>query len=86
MGISVRRYLFPEEGEPKRISQRVADGLVFGSDAIPDYAETRQRILTVFLENEVGRPLSIYKAEGSVWVFTKMKRSRRGCWTLLGRS
>ncbi|WP_442580601.1 hypothetical protein ACSBOB_00935 [Mesorhizobium sp. ASY16-5R] len=78
MGISVRRYLLPETAEPRRISNRLANGLIFGEDAIPEYAGTRQKILTVYIDNEEGKPQQVRGADGSVWVFDDEGKIREG--------
>lgn len=67
--MTLRHYLFPEDGKPVRLSQRLTDGLVAGSDWLPDYANTRQRVLTAFLENVDGKPERVVGTEASVWTF-----------------
>jgi hypothetical protein len=65
-----RYYLFPEDEEdPLRISHRVVDGLVRGTDFLPDYAGTRQRILSAVIELEDGKPTELLGIQGSIWVF-----------------
>jgi hypothetical protein len=44
---------------------RLHDKLPFGEEAIPEYAGTRQRIATVVLDNESGKPVRILDATGS---------------------
>jgi hypothetical protein len=65
MGTTVRHYLFPNDQPPRRMSRRLADGLIAGSDAIPEYASTEQRLLTVVIENHDGQPSEIVYAEGT---------------------
>lgn len=67
--MSIRHYLFPEGAVPLRLSHRLVNGLIFGSDWLPQYAGTRQRSLTAFLEMSEGKPVRILGAEGSYWDF-----------------
>jgi hypothetical protein len=76
MGIAIRHYLFPEEGEPRRLSQHLVNGLIHGQDAIIEYANTRQRVLSLYIETEQGRPIRIYRADGSIWTFDAEGRIR----------
>lgn len=69
MGLSLRFYLFPEGAKPLRISQRLLQGLIDGSDRAPEYAGTRQKILEVVLENDDGKPTRIVEATGGYWTF-----------------
>lgn len=74
MAISVRIYIFDEAGTVKRVPRRIQDSLVFGHDAIPEYAGTRQRVAQVLVENEHGKPVRILDATGSYWIFDKEGR------------
>ena len=76
--MSSRYYLFPDEGEPLTLSRRLVQGLVFGKDALPQYAGTRQRVATVYLEMEGGKPLRISGAQGEYFVFDEKGDIRRG--------
>jgi hypothetical protein len=67
--LSTRFYLFPDGGEPVRMSNRLVNGLVLGNDTLQQFAETRQRVLTAFLEVEDGKPQRLLQAEGSILVF-----------------
>jgi hypothetical protein len=78
MGISLRHYLFPQEGEPQRLSNRLVDGMIAGKDSLPDYAGTRQRVMSVVLENQDGQPGRIIRTEGSIWVFDDDGKIREG--------
>lgn len=69
MAISVRYYLFPEESPPLKLSQRLIDGLTDGNDAMPQYANTRQKAIGVVLHNEGGKPLKIDRTYGTIWRF-----------------
>jgi hypothetical protein len=52
---SLRCYLFEEgDGGIKRIPWRVFEGLVFGKDAMPRYANTARRFATVIVDNHRG--------------------------------
>lgn len=76
--MSSRYYLFPDEGDPLRLSRRLVEGLISGRDAIPHYADTRQRILSAWLEIEAGKPVRILETQASVWVFDDEGRIRDG--------
>jgi len=69
VGISIRYYLFPEDAAPQRIPLRVADGLVGGTDTMPQFANTRQRILTVVLDVDGRSAEAITRFEGTIWTF-----------------
>ena len=43
--------------------------LPFGRDAIPEFADTRQRVATVLVESEDGKPLRILDSRGLIWTF-----------------
>jgi hypothetical protein len=70
MSISLRFYLFTAEGM-QRISQRVMDGLCHGEDAMPQFAETKQRVANVVVELEDGKPSRILETTGSFLHFDK---------------
>ncbi|WIW44456.1 hypothetical protein ML401_23510 [Bradyrhizobium sp. 62B] len=67
MGLSIRFYLFAEDGI-QAISQRVM-GLIRGKDAMPQYAGTKQRIADVIVENEGRKPVRIERVQGSYLTF-----------------
>jgi hypothetical protein len=69
VGITSRSYIFDKDGALKRIPQRVLEALPFGQDAIPEYGGTRQRVATVIIENEGGKPVRILDAQGEFWTF-----------------
>jgi nucleoid DNA-binding protein len=64
MSVSIRFYLFAADG-PQRISQRVMEGLCHGQDAMPQFANTKQRVADVVVELENGKPARILQANGS---------------------
>jgi hypothetical protein len=70
MSISVRFYLFTDAGM-QRISQRVMEGLCHGEDAMPQFAETKQRVANVIVELDDGKPSRILEATGSYLHFDK---------------
>lgn len=41
----------------QRISQRVMEGLCHGEDAMPQFAETKQRVANVIVESEALKPM-----------------------------
>ena len=63
-GIATRFHLFLDEGSIRRVPQRIAYEMPFGRDAIPEYAGTRQRVASVLVESEGGRPARILDARG----------------------
>ncbi|MGN7772194.1 hypothetical protein [Phyllobacterium sp. 22552] len=71
MSLSVRYFLFPEGSEPLRLSQRLIDGLVRGTDALPQFANSSQKVMDVLLENVDGKAVEIHSASGSIWAFDK---------------
>ncbi|CAH2394826.1 hypothetical protein [Mesorhizobium escarrei] len=74
-----RHYLFPNEGEPLRMSLRLVEGLIFGKDILPQYAGTKQRVLSATLEfDEAKKPTRILRTEASVWVFDQHGGIRQG--------
>lgn len=78
MARTVRHYLFDQDGSIKRIPRRLIDGLTFGKDAVPAYADSRQRVLEVVIENEAGRPQAIDHANGYYFEFDSDGRIDRG--------
>lgn len=64
MNRSFRVYLFADDGI-QRISQRVMEGLCHGQDAMPQFANTKQRVANVIIELENGKPARILDATGS---------------------
>lgn len=70
MSISVRFYLFTDAGM-QRIPQRVMEGLCHGEDAMPQFAETKQRVANVIVELDDGKPSRILEATGSYLHFDK---------------
>ncbi|WP_426229349.1 hypothetical protein [Pararhizobium sp. DWP3-4] len=76
--MSLRHYLFPEQEPPLRLSQRLVEGLVAGTDAMPQYAGTRQKILTARLQLDEGKPLEILDTSGSTWTFDGTGGIREG--------
>ena len=71
MGLNFRHYLFEEDGRIRRIPRRVVDDLVFGHDALPEYAGTRQRVAEVLVESEKRKAVRIVDGRGRFWDFDK---------------
>lgn len=69
MSVTTRHYIFPTDEEPRRLAHRVLNGLIFGKDLLPQFAGTRQRVLSAVLENEDGKPSRLVSVEGSIWIF-----------------
>ncbi|MER9302976.1 hypothetical protein [Mesorhizobium sp. M0496] len=76
--MSSRHYIFPENSEPLRLSRRLVEGMIFGKDALPQYAGTRQRVVSVIVENEGTAPNRILDAQGAYWVFDAAGDIRKG--------
>jgi hypothetical protein len=71
MGISSRHYLFADDGL-YRLSHRMRSGLARGRDALPQYAGTRQKVASVIVQNENGKPTRILEASGSYYANGKV--------------
>ncbi|MDX6807147.1 hypothetical protein [Terrihabitans rhizophilus] len=71
MAITIRRYLFEENGDIKFVPRRTTDALVHEDHALPQYANTRQRIAEIVVENESGRAVQILDAVGRYWSFSE---------------
>lgn len=76
--MSSRHYLFPEQGDPMRLSARLVNGLVHGDASLRELSGTRQKILGVVLEMENGKPREIVHTEGSFFEFDEEGSIRRG--------
>jgi hypothetical protein len=68
MTVTGRYYLFATDGL-HRLSKRVLEGLIDGTDALRQYAGTKQRIADVTLNNDGGLPVEILEARGSYLQF-----------------
>ena len=77
MSVSVRFYIFAQEGM-QRISQRVMDGICHGEDALPQFAETKQKIASAVVEFEDGKPSRILDVTGSYLEFDKHGKVLQG--------
>ncbi|MEO4043664.1 hypothetical protein AAFN47_18865 [Hoeflea sp. CAU 1731] len=53
-------------------------GLVHNNDALPQYALTTQRIVSVLLERENGKPVRISDTSGEIWHFDENGQIRKG--------
>lgn len=71
MGLTVRRYLFEENGDIRFVPRPTADALVHEDYALPQYANSRQRVADVWVENEGGRATRILDAVGTYWSFSE---------------
>jgi hypothetical protein len=71
VALTSRCYLFEDGGAIRRIPRRVLDGLVFGKDAMPEYANSVQRIATAIIENETGKPIKVVDARGGFFTFNE---------------
>ncbi|TPJ99498.1 hypothetical protein FJ872_30785 [Mesorhizobium sp. B2-5-9] len=76
--MSSRHYIFPEDGEPLRLSHRLVQGMVFGKDAMPQYAGTRQKVASIVVELDSAKPQQIIDAHGAYWVFDTAGDIRKG--------
>ena len=69
MTVTGRYYQFAAGGL-HRLSKRVLEGLINGTDALPQYAGTKQRIASVTLDNDRGFPIEIQAAHGEYLQFS----------------
>jgi hypothetical protein len=69
MPITARLYIFEEGGAVKRVPRRVADAMIFGNEALPEYSNSRQRIATAIVENDDWKPARILDVQGHYWSF-----------------
>ena len=69
MAISIRYFVFADDGSLKHDPRRVSEGLHAGEDALPDFARSKQRVAEVVLDNEEGKPVRILDARGQYWSF-----------------
>lgn len=76
--MSMRHYLFPDDSDPLRLSQRLVNNLIRGGDALPQFANTRQRVAGVILSIEGGKPQEIVGIEGTIWKFDDNGRIDHG--------
>lgn len=80
MGIGIRWYLVPDDGDPQRMSQRLVEGLTDGKDALPDLANSEQRILYIVVDSLDREIQAIRRCEGLIWEFDdegKIEKSRQ---------
>ncbi|MFA1622512.1 hypothetical protein ACDY96_06675 [Rhizobium mongolense] len=78
MAMSVRYFLFPEGSDPLRLPQRLVEGLTHGKDAMPQYADSRQRVMEVVVKNENGKPAHVSRTHGAMWTFNEDGEIREG--------
>jgi hypothetical protein len=85
VALSFRCYLFEDGDAIKRIPRRVVEGLVHGQDAMPEYANSVQRIATAIVDNEDGKPIQIVEAQGEYWTFDEEGKINKGLTESVGR-
>jgi hypothetical protein len=73
MAISLRFYIFAPDGL-QRISHRLMEGLCHGEDAMPQFADTKQKVANVVVEVEDGKPARIVNATGTYLHFDSKGR------------
>jgi hypothetical protein len=82
MTLSIRFYIFAVDGL-QRISHRLMEGLCHGEDAMPQFAETKQRVANVVVEFDDGKPSRILETTGTYLDFDKdgkvHEALQRGC-------
>jgi hypothetical protein len=64
VAVSIRFYILAPDGL-QRISHRLMEGLCHGEDAMPEFANTKQKVANVTVEVENGKPARIVQASGS---------------------
>lgn len=67
MKFGYRCFLFEADGTIRHLSLRVMDGLVRGSDALPQYAGQRLRLADVHLKTLEGKPSEIHEVR-TMWL------------------
>lgn len=67
--MSVRFYIFPQGDTPKRVPQEFFEGLIHGRQALPQFANSKQKSLAVFLNTDDGKPVDVRATEASVLHF-----------------
>jgi transcriptional regulator with XRE-family HTH domain len=77
MGIEVRYYLFADDGL-KRLSRRLYERMVSGTDTMPQYAGTTQKIACIVLDTDNGKPSRISGTRGSYLQFDDDGKIRMG--------
>lgn len=77
MSVTSRNYLFTAEGL-LYLSHRLVEGLIGGTDAMPQFANTKQKVAQVYIETDGRTPISIESAVGSFFVFDANGKIRRG--------
>ncbi|QKD01481.1 hypothetical protein [Mesorhizobium loti] len=60
------------------MSLRLVQGLVFGNNFLPQFSNTKQRVLSVDLEMVDGKPARIGRTEASIWTFDSVGGIRDG--------
>ena len=73
MAVSIRFYIFVPDGL-QRISHRLMEGLCHGEDAMPHFADTKQKVANVTIEVEDGKPARIVNATGTYLHFDSKGR------------
>lgn len=51
------------------MSTRLVDGLVLGKETLPQFSETRQRVLSTNVDVDEGKPQRLTSTEGTIWIF-----------------
>ena len=69
MALSVRYFVFEENGDLKAMSKDLVSDLGAGQDRLTDYAGQSIRMVEVVLVNADGKPDRIHSANGSIWYF-----------------
>jgi hypothetical protein len=64
VAVSIRFYIFVPDGL-QRMSRRLVEGLCHGEDAMPQFANTKQKVASVTVEVEDGKPARIVNATGT---------------------
>jgi hypothetical protein len=78
MAIVVRYYLFEKGGALELVPHRMIEALASGKASLREYANTKQRIAEVLLENESGKPPRILTTRGHDWLFDAGGRIAQG--------
>jgi hypothetical protein len=69
--MSIRFYLFEENGNIRRITAKLTDDLIKGKAALPEYAGKKLRVAEVWLKLKDRKPCGFYRFIGDIWYFDK---------------
>lgn len=72
MSIGFRHFIFEDDGTMLLLPQRVSDGLVKGTDRLPQFAGRKMRMVTVILALDEGEPQKIERIQPTIIQFDEL--------------